>query len=113
MRKKDIVMLAFYCVPWIFLTLWGDYTYGCAWQYGLILAILAVGAGILGDNGKVLLLGNFLSLACSLLLVHRAGFDQMSHYFKPFSAYGWVALLTGISGIMQMLVWKKQQPADR
>ncbi len=108
MRKKDAVMFAFYCVPWIFLTLWGDWSYGTAWQYGLILAVLAVGAGILRDNGRMLVLGNLLSLSCSLLLVRLAGFDQMNDYFKPFTAYGWVAVLTGISAVMQMLVWKKQ-----
>ena len=107
-KKKDILLLILYCVPWIFLTLYGDWAYGMAWQYGLILALMAVGAGVLGENGKALMMGNILSLGCSLLMVKLAGFDQLNHYFKPFTAYGWVAVLTGLSGMMQMLVWKKQ-----
>ena len=108
MKKKDMLMLLLYCVPWIFLTLYGDEAYGIAWQYSVVLAILAVGAGILADNGRVLVLGNLLSLGVSMLMVHLMGYDAMNDYFKPFGACGWVAVLTAVSGVMQMLVWKKR-----
>ena len=61
MKKKDMLMLLPYCVPWIFLALYGDEAYGIAWQYGVVLAILAVGAGVLREHGRVLLFGNLLS----------------------------------------------------
>ena len=109
MKKKDVLMLLPYCIPWIFLTLYGDYTWGIAWQYGLILAILAVGAGILKDSGRTLVLGNLLTLGVSLVMVQLSGFDELNHYFKPFTAYGWVMVLTAVSAVMQMLVWKKQR----
>ena len=107
MRKKIVWILC--CIPWIFLTLYADWTYRIAWQYGLALALMAVEAGILADSGKLLLFGNLLSFFMSMLLVRLCGFDAMNHYFKPFTAYGWVMVLTGISGILQMLVWKKNQ----
>ena len=112
MKKKDIRILLLYCIPWIFLTLYGDEAYGIAWQYGAVLAILAVGAGVLKDNGRLLLFGNLLSFCVSMLLVGLAGYDEMNYYFKPFTAYGWVMVLTGVSGIMQMLIWKKNQSRD-
>ena len=108
MKKKDVLILILYCIPWVFLTLYADKTWGIAWQYGLVLAILAVGAGILADNSRLLILGNLLTFGVSLLMVRLLGFDTMNYYFKPFGAYGWVAVLTTVSGIMQMLVWKKQ-----
>ncbi len=113
MNKKDALMLIPYGVPWIFLTLYADMTWGIAWQYGVVLAILAVGAGILADNSRLLVLGNLLSVGVSLLMVRLFGFDAMHSYFEPFGAFGWVALLTAVSGVMQMLVWKKNQSSDR
>ena len=109
MKKKEVPMLILYCIPWIFLALYGDHTWGIAWQYGLTLAILAVGAGILKDNGRVLVLGNLLTLGVSLVMVRIFGFGELNHYFKPFTAYGWVMVLTAVSAVMQMLVWRKQR----
>jgi hypothetical protein len=109
MKKKDMRILILYCIPWIFLTLYGDEAYGIAWQYGAVLAILAVGAGVLREHGKLLLFGNLLSCCASLLMVRLFGYDEMNYYFKPFTAYGWVMVLTGGSGIMQMLIWQKNQ----
>ena len=111
-KKKDILMLLPYGIPWIFLTLYGDEAYGIAWQYGAVLAILAVGAGVLRQHGKLLLFGNLLSLCVSMLMVRMLGYDEMNYYFKPFTAYGWVTVLTAVSAVMQMLVWKKNQPQD-
>jgi len=113
MKKKNVLMLLPYCILWVFLTLYADYTWGIAWQYGLVLAILAVGAGILSEDGKLLMLGNLLSLGISLVMVRLFGFDEMNHYFKPFTAYGWVMVLTAVSAVMQMLVWKKQHDSKR
>lgn len=113
MKKKDMLMLLTYCVPWIFLTLYGDEAYGIAWQYGAVLAILAVGAGVLREHGRVLLFGNLLSFCISLLMVRLFGYDEMNYYFKPFTAYGWVAVLTAVSAVMQMLVWKKQHDSKQ
>jgi len=110
MKKKNAVMLILYCVPWIFLTLYIDETYHMAWQYGLVLAVMAAGAGVLKDNGRLLLFGNMISFCVSMLLVRLLGYDEMNHYFKPFTAYGWVTVLTTVSGIIQMLVWKKKHP---
>ena len=108
-KKKEILILLPYCIPWIFLTLYGDEAYGIAWQYGAVLAILAVGAGVLRGHGKMLLFGNLLSFCISILMAHFFGYDEMNYYFKPFTAYGWVTVLTAVSGVMQMLVWKKNQ----
>lgn len=112
MKKKN-ALLILYCIPWIFVTLYVDRTCSAAWQYGLVLCLMAVGAGVMADRGKLLLLGNLLSFSSSLLMVPLFGYDAMNDYFKPFGAYGWVAALTAVSGIMQMLVWKKNQPNDR
>jgi len=111
--KKNIVILLFFCIPWIFLTLYGDESYGIAWQYGAVLAILAVAAGVLRKHGKLLLFGNLLSFCVSMLLVGVFGYDEMNYYFKPFTAHGWVMVLTVVSAVMQILVWKKNQPQDR
>ena len=109
MKKKDVLMLIPYCIPWVFLMLYADYSWSIAWQYGLILAILAVGAGIQKDSGRTLVLGNLLTLGVSLVMVRLFDFDELNHYFKPFTAYGWVMVLTAVSAMMQMLVWKKQR----
>ena len=78
----------------------------------MVLAVLAVAAGVLREHGKLLLFGNLLSFCVSMLLVGIFGYDEMNYYFKPFTAHGWVTLLTAVSGIMQLLVWKKNQHRD-
>jgi hypothetical protein len=112
MKKKDTLVLFFYCIPWIFLVLYADYTWSIAWQYGVVLTILAVSAGVLADKGRLLIPGNLLSLGISLVMVRLFGFGEMNDYFKPFTAYGWVTVLTAASCVMQILVWKKNQRRD-
>lgn len=105
--KKKVVLLA-YCIPWMFLVLYGDAVHGWGWQYVLIFLCMALLAGIGVDNAAALLTGNGLSLVTSLLLIHLAGFSQMNAYFKPFGAVGWTIALAVASFLAQWLVWKRE-----
>ena len=110
MKKKEILILLPYCIPWIFLTLYGDEAYGIAWQYGAVLAILAVGAGVLREHGKVLLFGNLLSCCVSLLMVRLFGYDEMNYYFKPFTSYSLIAVISAVVFIVHAVIALAHRP---
>lgn len=108
MKKNGIPILLLYTIPWAFLALYGDAVYGWAWQYVLIFICMAVLAWRGVKTGGILLTGNVLSLGISLLFVHMLGFSGMNDYFKPFGAFGWAAVLTGASWLVQWLAIKRQ-----
>ncbi len=107
-RVKKYFSLLPFCVPWAFLALYADAVYGWAWHYLVILVCMAVLAWRTVRTDGLLLTGNAVSLAVSLLCVCLMGFAEQSSYFKPFGAYGWAVVLGLFSALVQWLVWKRQ-----
>ena len=75
-------------IPYPFFAMWEDAAYGSCWLYGVMLLAhfflwhVAKRKGL----GRLLLLGNALSLLPTLLCIHLFQTEKWLWYFKPFSA---------------------------
>lgn len=101
-KKSKMIILAGYCIPYIFLCLYGDAVWGSGWVYG----IAAVAMGLLcffackTQNVKLVVVGNILSFAVSEICVMLFALDELSYYFKPFS----VQMLVGVCSVAAILI---------
>ena len=84
-KFADLLLCA---IPYPFLAMWEDATYGSCYLYGVMLLAhlflwrIANRKGL----GRLLFLGNSLSLLPSLLCIHLFQTEKWLWYFKPFSA---------------------------
>lgn len=101
-KKSKIIILAGYCIPYIFLCLYGDAVWGTGWVY----AFAAAAVGILcffacrTQNIKLVVAGNILSFVVSEICVMLFALDELSYYFKPFSVH----MLVGICTVVAILI---------
>ena len=108
MKNRKLLLLGC-CVPFAFFALYMDEAFGSAFGYILFLSATVLW-GWLRQNteGAMFWWGNALSAAVSLLCAWVVYGDRMNHYFKPFSAVGWVAALSAVSLGIQWLVRKRE-----
>ena len=95
-KKFSALYLLLCAIPYPFLAMWEDATYGSCWLYGVMLLThiflwrIAKRKGL----GRLLFLGNSLSLLPSLLCIHLFQTEKWLWYFKPFSAVQLAVFLT-------------------
>lgn len=109
MRSKALcagILLA-YCVPYVFLGMYGDTEYRTMLLYGLL--IVAMGLLCWGciriKSFPVLLTGNMLSCAASFICIYSSQLYKLGWYFKPFRV---TSLALGISVaalLVQLAAW--------
>ncbi len=105
-KKSKIILLVGYCVPYIFLCLYGD----AIWGTGLVYGIAAVAMAALcffackTQNIKLVVLGNIISFAVSELCVILFALEKFNYYFKPFSAHMLVGICTVIAILIQAYI---------
>ena len=90
MKSKwiSVLLILMYCVPWIYLALWGDGMHGTMLLYALMLAAHA-GLCVLCVKRKcawAAVAGSAVSGAVSLVCVLCSPLTEMNYYFKPFTA---------------------------
>lgn len=87
MSKKTLLFLA-YAIPYPFIAMWEDATFGSAWCYGVFTLVLILLWRISAKYNlkKAMLTGNAASLLLSLLCVIIVQNEKWLWYFKPFSA---------------------------
>lgn len=108
-RRKWISLLIVmaYCVPYVFLGMYGDITFFAMWPYGL-MALAMAGLGWYCGKTKripVALLGNLLSLLTSCLLTQAFAGDDWNHFFKAFPATIRTVQFSGILLAVQAIPW--------
>ena len=109
MKKQWLIracLLIAYCVPFAYLSVNGDVTSGTMLFYGVMIvgfALLCWGA-LKTDNVAVLYIGNVLSFASSNVAAKLFGLEQMGHYFKPFTSYSLIVIISVIAVVVQTIL---------
>jgi hypothetical protein len=107
--KKYIVrglLLFVYCVPYAFLSVMGDAAAGTLFFYGVMIvsfSLLCWGA-LKSNNVAILYIGNVLSMVSSLLIAKLNGMEPMGYYFKPFTSYSLMLVISVAALIIQVVI---------
>lgn len=99
------LLLMGYCIPFAFLSMYGDATYDTMLVYGLMivgLSVLCFGV-IKSKQFIVAILGNTLSFITSYICVQEFYSDIWGWYFKPFTANGLLVVISVIGALVQLL----------
>lgn len=110
MKKRNtvsVLILLAYCVPYVFLGMYGDAMYHSLWLYGLMVAAMTGLGWYCGKTRRipVALLGNLLSLLLSCLLTQVIFGDDWNHFFKAFPATIRTVQFSGIVLAVQAVPW--------
>ena len=101
-KKSSLIILAGYCIPYIFLCLYGDAVWRTGWIYG-IAAVAMGGLCFLScktQNIKMVVVGNLITFAVSQICVMVFALDELSYYFKPFR----VPMLVCVCSVIAILI---------
>lgn len=90
MKKRLVpaLLLLGYCIPFVFLSMYGDAAHGTMWLY----ALMAVGFGglcfgsVRARQVWIVPLGNVLSFLSSCLCIRQFSTEKWEWYFKPLTA---------------------------
>ena len=109
MKKIQIIrvlLLIAYCIPFAFLSVNGDATSGTMKFYGLMVVGFAFlcGIALLTKNIVILYIGNILSFVSSYVCAKLTGLEPMGDYFKPFTSYDLIIVISVIVIILQTIV---------
>ena len=106
-RMISILVLIAYCIPYVFLGMYGDAMHHSMWLYGL-MAVAMVGLGWYCGKSKrmlVALLGNLLSLLISCLLTKAFFGEDWGYFFKAFPVTIRTVQFSGIMLAVQAVPW--------
>ena len=109
MKKTLIIkalLLITYCVPFAFLSVNGDAILGTMIFYGIMIASFSLlcWKAIKTNNVPVLYLGNVLSFVSSYIFAKLSGLEPLGHYFKPFTSYGLIVVISIVSIIIHTII---------
>ena len=105
-RLTKILLLAAYCTPFAFLSVNGDAVSGTMLFYGIMIAglsLLCWGA-LKTKNTSVLWLGSVLSAVSSCAAAKLSGLEAMGDYFKPFTSYSLIAVISVVVFIVHAVI---------
>lgn len=83
----SVFLVAGYCIPYVFLALFGDLRYGTVLLYAAMLAGFSalLICAVKTKQFFAVIIGNGISTLSSLVFVHTCIPDDFSWYFKPFT----------------------------
>ena len=106
MKKNilKIILLLFYCIPFVFLAMNEDATVGTLWFY--LIMIIGFGALCYGSaktkNSWIVVIGNILSFASSCIFAWNFQTPKWEYYFKPFLPNQLIIFETVIAFLIQI-----------
>ena len=106
-KMGSLLILIAYCIPYVFLGMYGDRTCHTLWLYGLMIIAMAGMGWYCGKTKRIpiALLGNLLSLLTSCLLTQYFTGDDWNHFFKAFPAVIRTVQFSGIMLAVQAIPW--------
>ncbi|MBM7614334.1 hypothetical protein [Alkaliphilus hydrothermalis] len=107
--RIKIIMILAYCVPYTYLAMNGDASFGTMIFYGFMIACLGglCSIAIKTKNATVVIVGNISSFISSYLFTLKYQTEKWEWYFKPFTSFGLLVFITIISLIIQILFSNK------
>ena len=115
LNKFAIIILAVYCIPFVFLSMYDDYKNYSMIVYGLMIIIVWYFAFLAKRKSSflVLLIANILSFLSSYIWVLRVNkIEEWQGYFKPFSSVQALVFFTILIVLLQVVVYLFTRPAD-
>ncbi len=100
-----IILLLFYCVPYVFLAMNEDALTGTLWFY----LVMIIGFSVLcyfcikTKNYGIVIIGNILSFISSCIFALCFHTDKWEYYFKPFLPNQLIIFETVIALFIQMI----------
>ncbi|WP_432361489.1 hypothetical protein [Sporosarcina sp. UB5] len=114
LNKYTILLLAVYCIPFVFLSMYDDYKNYSMIVYGLMIIAVWYFAFLAKRKSSfiVLLIANILSFLSSYSWVLRVNkVEEWEGYFKPFSSVQLLVLVTVLIILLQVAVYLFTRPA--
>ena len=104
MKKKDLVILLAYGIPWGFLAFWADQLP----LFGLAMGVTGILAFLCGKEEKMwlVLTGNGLSAVLTLALLCWAYFSGAWN-FELFGPFGWTVFTLALTIPVQAFAWNR------
>lgn len=104
-----LISVAGCCVPYAFICLWGDVTYGTMLFYPVMIPVVCLLARRARRISPALFAGHALSFAssCVCLLLFRT--ERWSWYFKPFSAFQFMAAQSLIALMIHLFLCRRRR----
>lgn len=114
LNKYTILLLAVYCIPFVFLSMYDDYKNYSMIVYGLMIIVIWYLAFLEKRKSSfiVLLIANILSFLSSYSWVLRVNkIEEWEGYFKPLSSVQLLVLVTVLIVLLQVAVCLFTRPA--
>ena len=101
-----ILIILLYCVPYVFLGMYGDKIYHNLWLYGLMIVAMAGLSRYCRKTKRIhiIMIGNLLSFLSSYLLTQYLATENWNYYFKAFPSTIRTMEFSVIMLIMQIIV---------
>ena len=108
MKKNilKIILLLFYCIPFVFLAMNEDATVGTLWFY--LVMIIGFGilsyASVLAKSLWIVVIGNILSFVSTCIFAWNFQTPKWEYYFKPFLPNTLIIFETVIAFLIQLAI---------
>jgi len=101
-----VLLLIAYCIPFSFFSVNEDATFGTMKLYGFMVIGFAFlcWVALKTKNIVILYIGNILSFISSYISAKLSGLESMGDYFKPFTSYDLIIVISVIAIIIQTIV---------
>ena len=108
MKKWSIrvALLLLYCIPFAFLSVNGD-AQSRTMLFYVVMVIGFAGLCVISlktSNIPIIYVGNILSLASSYIVGKISGLEPMGYYFKPFTSYFLIFVISVLATILQTVL---------
>ena len=102
-KNSKILLLVGYCIPYVFLCMYGDAAWGSGLVYGVAAAVLAVLCVVACKTGniKLVVVGNIISYAVSELCVILFAEEKLSYYYESLNVHMLIGVCTVIAAMLQ------------
>ena len=100
------LLLLLYCIPFVFLSVYGDATSGTMMFYVVMLvgfALLCWGA-LKTKNIPIIFIGNIASCVFSYIAAKLSSLEPMGEYFKPFTSQSLIILISVVSIFVHIII---------